>query len=95
MIRLTASGAVALAALLAGSAVGGALAASRAAPGAPQDGAANRPPSSPLPTPDAAQPAGVARARINECGHLWNSMKRAGTATGTWKDFSRGCYAQR
>ncbi len=37
----------------------------------------------------------AARARMNECGHQWNNMKHAGTAAGTWKDFSRGCLAQR
>lgn len=37
----------------------------------------------------------VARARMLECGHQWSNMKRAGTASGTWKEFSRGCLAQR
>jgi hypothetical protein len=35
----------------------------------------------------------AARARMLECGHQWSSMKRAGTAAGTWKEFSRGCLA--
>jgi hypothetical protein len=37
----------------------------------------------------------AARARMNECGHQWNNMKHAGTASGTWKEFSRGCLAQK
>lgn len=37
----------------------------------------------------------VARARMLECGHQWSSQKKNGTASGTWKDFSRGCLAQR
>ena len=37
----------------------------------------------------------AARARMLECGHQWSNMKRAGTAAGTWKDFSRGCLAQK
>ena len=37
----------------------------------------------------------AARARMLECGHQWSAMKKAGTATGTWKEFSRGCLAQR
>ena len=45
--------------------------------------------------PDAGSRNVVARARMLECGHQWSNMKRAGTASGTWKDFSRGCLAQR
>jgi hypothetical protein len=45
--------------------------------------------------PDPASRNVVARARMLECGHQWSNMKRAGTASGTWKDFSRGCLAQR
>lgn len=50
--------------------------------------------------PRAAEPESssrnvVARARMLECGHQWNSQKKNGTASGTWKDFSRACLAQR
>lgn len=52
--------------------------------------------SPPLPEQDPASRSVAARARTNECGHQWNNMKRAGTAAGTtWKEFSRGCQAQR
>lgn len=44
---------------------------------------------------DAGSRSVAARARMNECGHQWNNMKRAGTASGTWKDFSRNCLAQK
>ena len=44
---------------------------------------------------DAGSRSVAARARMNECGHQWNNMKHAGTASGTWKEFSRGCLAQR
>lgn len=37
----------------------------------------------------------AARARMSECGHQWNNMKRTGAATGTWKEFSRSCLAQK
>lgn len=37
----------------------------------------------------------AARARMLECGHQWSTMKRAGTASGTWKDFSRVCLTQK
>jgi hypothetical protein len=36
----------------------------------------------------------AARTRMLECGHQWSAMKRAGTATGTWKDFSKVCLAR-
>jgi hypothetical protein len=48
----------------------------------------------------AAPPSGVddslsrgsaARSRMLECGHQWSAMKKAGTATGTWKEFARVC----
>jgi len=42
---------------------------------------------------DSASRNVAARARMLECGHQWSSMKRAGTAAGTWKEFSRGCLA--
>ena len=45
--------------------------------------------------PDVGSRNVVARARMLECGHQWSNMKRAGTASGTWKDFSRGCLAGR
>lgn len=44
---------------------------------------------------DAGSRSVAARARMNECGHQWNNMKRAGTASGTWKEFSRNCLAQK
>jgi hypothetical protein len=36
----------------------------------------------------------AARTRMLECGHQWSAMKRAGTASGTWKDFSKVCLAR-
>lgn len=45
--------------------------------------------------PDGSPRNAVARARMLECGHQWNSLKKNGTASGTWKDFSRSCLAQR
>ncbi len=47
------------------------------------------------PDGDAGSRSVAARARMNECGHQWNNMKHAGTASGTWKEFSRGCLAQK
>ena len=35
------------------------------------------------------------RARMSECGHQWSNLKRAGTASGIWRDFARGCLAQK
>ena len=36
-----------------------------------------------------------ARTRMLECGHQWSAMKKAGTASGTWKDFSRVCLVRK
>lgn len=47
------------------------------------------------PDPDVGSRSVAARARMSECGHQWNNMKRTGTATGTWKEFSRSCLAQK
>ena len=47
------------------------------------------------PDADSGTRSVAARARMNECGHQWNNMKHAGTASGTWKEFSRGCLAQK
>lgn len=47
------------------------------------------------PDPDVGSRNVAARARMSECGHQWNNMKRTGTATGTWKEFSRNCLAQK
>ena len=75
--------------------------AARAAPPAPAAGAPRgtaAAPSRPAGTGqdgDAGSRSVAARARMNECGHQWNNMKRAGTASGTWKDFSRNCLAQK
>jgi hypothetical protein len=33
----------------------------------------------------------AAHSRMLECGHQWSAMKKAGTATGTWKEFARIC----
>ncbi len=60
-----------------------------------QETAAQRTPGAQTPDPDAGSRNVVARARMLECGHQWSNMKRTGTASGTWKDFSRGCLAQR
>lgn len=61
----------------------------------PQETAAQRSPAAQSTESDAGSRNVVARARMLECGHQWSNMKRAGTASGTWKDFSRGCLAQR
>ena len=61
----------------------------------PQDGMIQRPSAGQAAEPDPVSRNVVARARMLECGHQWSNMKRAGTATGTWKEFSRGCLAQR
>ena len=90
------------AAVIAGLLVPG-LRASAAGPapartGAPFDARSSIDPASPPPQtePDPVSRSVAARARTNECGHQWNNMKRAGTATGTtWKEFFRGCQAQR
>ncbi len=60
-----------------------------------QDAAAQRSSGAQTVDPDVGSRNVVARARMLECGHQWSNMKRAGTASGTWKDFSRGCLAQR
>lgn len=59
----------------------------------PAEAPVNRP--APAPDADAGSRSVAARARMNECGHQWNNMKHAGTASGTWKEFSRGCLAQK
>ena len=59
------------------------------------DPAAPRPSGPANPELDQSSSNVVARARMLECGHQWSNLKRAGTASGTWKDFSRGCLAQR
>ena len=68
-------------------------AAAAPAPGRAPD-AATSPRSGPQDA-DAGSRSVAARARMNECGHQWNNMKRAGTASGTWKEFSRNCLAQK
>jgi hypothetical protein len=60
---------------------------------APAAATLNRPASAP--EADSGSRSVAARARMNECGHQWNNMKHAGTASGTWKEFSRGCLAQK
>lgn len=35
------------------------------------------------------------RARMSECAHQWSNLKRAGTASGIWRDFARTCLAQK
>ncbi len=81
----------------------GASSATAAPPSSPSHSPASRSPD------DATQRAGspqgvdsdssarnvVARARMLECGHQWSTLKKNGTASGTWKEFSRGCLAQR
>ena len=62
---------------------------------APRGTEAAMPKSAPAPDVDLSSRSVAARARMNECGHQWSNMKHAGTAAGTWKDFSRGCLAQR
>ena len=47
------------------------------------------------PDADVGNRSVAARARMSECGHQWNNMKRTGAATGTWKEFSRSCLAQK
>ena len=54
-----------------------------------------QPPKSAPPAPDDLMTRNAAaRTRMLECGHQWSSMKRAGTAAGTWKDFSKVCLAR-
>lgn len=36
-----------------------------------------------------------ARAQMLKCGQRWSALKRAGTASGTWKEFSRSCLIPR
>ena len=57
------------------------------------DAAASRPPSAG--EADVGTRSVAARARMSECGHQWNNLKRTGAATGTWKEFSRSCLAQK
>ena len=65
--------------------------------GAPVPRAPDPAPAHAAPAPDAdvGTRSVAARARMSECGHQWNNMKRTGTATGTWKEFSRNCLAQK
>jgi len=50
-------------------------------------------PSGPL--DETATRSAAARARMLECGHQWSAMKKAGTASGTWRDFSKVCLARK
>lgn len=82
----------AIAVLLSGSS------ASAASTSPSQPRPATRAPETAAPHPGEAESPSrnvVARARMLECGHQWNSQKKNGTASGTWKDFSRACLAQR